>query len=94
MVRKTGHNVMTKLLFINKTPLKYILVALLFLFGCDEDNILDMANYDHCDLYSQYSEECEEIIDECNENNGVYTLNDYNENASWDDNDGCCCVFP
>ena len=85
---------MTKLLFINKTLLKCILVALLFLFGCDEDNILDMANYDHCDLYSQYSEECEEIIDECNENNGVYTLNDYNENASWDDNDGCCCVFP
>ena len=53
-----------------------------------------MANYDHCDLYSQYSEECEEIIDECNESNGVYTVNDYNENANWDDNDGCCCVFP
>ena len=31
MVRKTGHSVMTKLLFINKG----ILVALLFLFGCN-----------------------------------------------------------
>ena len=34
---------MTKLLFINKTPLKCILVALLFLFGCaptlDIDNV-------------------------------------------------------
>ena len=29
---------MTKLLFINKTPFKCILVALLLLFGCDDDN--------------------------------------------------------
>jgi len=53
-----------------------------------------MANYDHCDLYSQYSEECESIIDECNENYGTYSINDNNENPSWDGNDGCCCVFP
>ena len=71
-----------------------LLIILLLFIGCTEDNIVDMANYDHCDLYSSYSEECEAIIDECNESNGTYSVNDNNENASWDENDGCCCVLP
>ena len=73
--------------------MKYSIILIL-LIGCDENKIIDAANYDHCDLYSQYSEECEEIITECEEQGGTYSVNYNNENANWDDNDGCCCVFP
>ena len=73
--------------------ISYIILFLLFC-GCDEEKILNDTNYDHCDLYSQYSEDCESIIDECNQDGGLYTVNDYNQNAEWDENDGCCCVFP
>jgi len=71
---------MTKHLFINKG----ILVVLLFLFGCNE------LNNDHCDLFSEYSEECADIILECEEANGTYTIID---NDDYENNSACCCAY-
>ena len=74
---------MTKLLFINKT--QCILITLLFLFGCVND-----FNNDHCDLFSEYSEECADIILECEEANGTYTIID---NDDYENNSACCCAY-
>ncbi len=75
-----------------------LLLILLLLAGCEgvAEELIEASeqNYDHCDLYTQYSEECEEIIIDCEEQNGTYSVNDNNEDADWGDNDGCCCVLP
>ena len=69
---------MTKLLFI-------LLFLFLFLFGCVND-----LNNDHCDLFSEYSEECADIILECEEVNGTYTIID---NDDYENNSACCCAY-
>ena len=73
--------------------IKLYLIVLLFSISCDEDNIRDENNYDHCDLYTSYSEECADIKEECESNNGTYSTNSNSELTDWDDNDGCCCVY-
>ena len=35
---------MTKLIIINKTPLKYIFIALLFIFGCSDNSVLSTSS--------------------------------------------------
>jgi len=75
-----------------------LLIILLLIIGCEglAEELIEASekNYDHCDLYTQYSEECEQIITECEEQNGIYSVNDNDENADWSDNDGCCCILP
>ena len=61
---------MAKLLFINKTPLKCILVALLFLFGCETPTKTeDMTSTEEQDVYG------------CTDSNAI----NYNELATHDD---------
>ena len=78
---------MTRLLLIlNKGSLVCIL-ALLLLVGCES---LTNANYDHCDLFSEYSEECAEITTQCEEMNGINTIID---NDDFENNSACCCIY-
>ena len=60
----------------------------MLVFACA--SIADEINTDHCDLHSEYSEECSEIILECEEMNGTYSLLD---NDDFENNSACCCVF-
>ena len=76
---------MTKLLFIKKASSHSMFIALFFLFGCVND-----LNNDHCDLFSEYSEECAGIILECEELNGTYTIID---NDDYENNSACCCAY-
>ncbi len=74
--------------------MSYLFFIFFFFFSCDENFVSDIVNYDHCDLYSKYSEGCESIIDECNINDGLYSVHDNDENINWGESSGCCCVFP
>jgi hypothetical protein len=62
-----------------------ILFILLFLFG-----YVNNLNNDHCDLFSEYSEECADIILECEEVNGTYTIIDSDD---YENNSACCCAY-
>ena len=65
-----------------------LLLILLLVFGCS--SIADEIRVDHCDLDSDISEECSEIILECEELNGTYSIID---NDDFENNSSCCCVF-
>ena len=69
---------------LNKTSLQYVLIGLFF-FGCIND-----LNNDHCDLFSEFSEECADIILQCEEVNGIYTIID---NDDYENNSACCCAY-
>ena len=64
-----------------------LLLILLLLVGC---NLPTSANNDHCDLFSEYSEECAEIQTQCEEKNGIYRMID---NDDYENNSACCCSY-
>ena len=66
-----------------------LLLILLLVVGCDK-GIIDSVNHDHCDSFSEYSEECSEIILECEEAAGTYSIID---NDDYENNSACCCVY-
>ena len=68
-----------------------LLLILLLLVGCESliENAADVVNYDHCDEYSQWGEECLEIEQEC-DGNGIYTEIIADEPG---ENDICCCEY-
>ena len=72
---------MTKLLFI-----------LLLLFGCEGllDDFTNSVNYDHCDVFSEFSEDCIDIQLECEDVDGIYSIID---NEDYENNSACCCSY-
>ena len=83
-IYQTGHSAMTKLLFINKTPLQCILVALLLLFGCsptEPENVYGCTDATACNFNADaniFDNSCfypEDWEDEC----GVCDLDTSND---------------
>ena len=66
--------------------MNYLLFILLLLVGCEPEDI----NSDHCDIFSEYSEECLEIKNDCEEMESSYTIID---NDDYENNSACCCVY-
>ena len=63
-----------------------LLFILLLITGCTPETL----NHDHCDIFSEYSEECAEIKEDCEETESSYTIIDNND---YENNSACCCVY-
>ena len=71
-----------------------LLFILFLLSGCDLllDTAKQVINSDHCTDVGYSALECEDLINECEENNGTYTILPNPNFDPMNDNGRCCCV--